>query len=79
MKKKPNPHWPDLQKYKAEFYKGDYLVLLETINETDSSITYNDVLSAFNNRSLAAEKSVKIKEAARALYQKRLREAKSAA
>ena len=52
MKKKVNIRWPELEKLKSQLYWGDYKLILKTINESDSSITYDNLLAAFNNRSI---------------------------
>ena len=78
MRKRKEKYSKFFKTYKKELFRGDLKVIHKRVSESDSSITYEMVKCAFNDRPVAEEKIVKIKDCAEWLYNKRKSERQAA-
>lgn len=78
MRKRQEKYSKFFKAYKKEYFRGDLKLIHEKVSESDASITYEMVKSAFNNRPVTEEKIVKIKSWAEWLYNKRKSERQAA-
>lgn len=71
MKGKHNMYQTEIKALKDQLYSGDLKLIHTRVYESDTSITYENVLNAFNNRSVLEEKIVKIIEVTKELIASR--------
>ena len=71
MKPKSNKYQKKVKALKKQLFFGDYQEILAKLLESKESITYDNILALFNNRSLDETKIVKIIKATEDLIESR--------